>query len=103
MEDRLLAEANKPKQVIQEPEHIPKTNPNSARILQRRGAGPVGQRLQQGIRNTRAGVSLEAEACSYQPSLSKGSQKLLAKKEHVPVHKVGTTQTLCYCARRIIS
>ncbi|KAL1524139.1 hypothetical protein AB1Y20_019048 [Prymnesium parvum] len=88
VEDRLYAEANKRPAVVEEPEHIPTINPNSERILNRRGlVAPLEQRLQQGIRNARAGVSDEAEQCKYQPALSKGSQKLLANKERLPVQQ----------------
>ena len=60
----------------------PSINPESERLLQRRGpAVPLEVRMQQGVRHFKdESCSAELEECSHTPRLSSGSQRLLAAK-----------------------
>ena len=80
VEDRLIAAApvHREEEMV---EQKPVINPNSEKILARRGPMlPLEERLQQNVGHRRGGVGSEVENCTLAPSLSTGTQKMLAKK-----------------------
>ena len=81
VEDRLIACASKPAVEPELPEPKPHINPNTERILQRRGPmAPIEERLTQGVKHVRPNVGSELDAVTLAPELSAGTKKMLAKK-----------------------
>ncbi len=83
VEERLIAAGvNKPEEP-DEPEHRPQINPNSERILNRKGpSAPVEDRLRQSTGRLRdgAGHSEEIAECHHVPTISAGTRRLLSRK-----------------------
>ena len=79
VEDRLIAQAAKPKEEAPLPEMKPVINPMSEKILARRGPiAPLEERLQVPVKNIRGGVGSELDDVTLAPKLSEGTSKLIA-------------------------
>ena len=80
VEDRLIAQAPVHREEVVE-DQKPQINPNSERILARRGpALPLEERLQQSTGVRRGQVGSEVDNLTMAPSLSVGTERMLAKK-----------------------
>ena len=78
VEDRLIAQAAKPKEEAPLPEMKPVINPMSEKILARRGPiAPLEERLQVPVKHIRGGVGSELDDVTLAPKLSEGTSKLL--------------------------